>query len=113
MRFRYPGARLCWFCKQMFPSRSWAVLGILILSGVMARSESFTFVTAAGLAGSGPDLGMTGDGTNNQARFTSPAGLCVDAGNAVYLTDGHLIRRMTALGTNWVVTTLAGMAGQH
>src|SRR5438105_8902073 len=90
-----------------------AVLGLIILSTVFVRAESFTFVTPAGLAGNSPPLGMSGDGTNNLARFTSPAGLCLDAANAVYLTDAHLIRRMTAVGTNWVVITLAGLAGQH
>src|SRR6266581_8520899 len=113
MRFRYPNARLSQLCKQMLPICFRTVLGLAMLSTVIARAESFTFVTAAGLTGTGPGLGMTGDGTNNLARFTSPAGLYLDAGNAVYLTDGHLVRRMTGVGTNWVVMTLAGMAGQH
>src|SRR2546430_136298 len=88
-----------------------AVLGLIILSTVFVRAESFTFGTAAGLAGNSPVLGMSGDGSNNLARFTSPAGLCLDSANAIYITDGHLVRRMTVLGTNWVVTTLAGLPG--
>jgi len=92
-------------------SRAVPGLTMLMLGAAIARAESFTFSTAAGLAGSSPVLGMSGDGSNNLARFTSPAGVCLDSANAIYITDGHLVRRMTALGTNWVVTTLAGLPG--
>ena len=95
----------------MFSKRSLLILALAIAS--VCRAEVFTFVTSAGWPGAGPDLGMTGDGTNSAARFASPAGLCVNAANTVYVTDGNAIRRIAQTGTNWVVTTLAGVIGQH
>jgi hypothetical protein len=56
--------------------------------------------------------GMAGivDGTNSQARFSSPWGLAIDSPTNIYVTDypGTTIRRLTQYGTNWVVTTIAG-----
>src|ERR1051325_9515944 len=79
----------------------------------VAQGESFTFNTAAGLAGQGPAFQMNGDGTNSAARFILPVGLCVDTAGSVYIPDGHAIRRMSASGTNWVVTTIAGDVWKH
>ena len=65
--------------------------------------------TLAGLAGSG---GST-DGTNGDALFKFPQGVAVDNTGNLYVADtqNNTIRQMTAAGTNWVVTTLAGIAG--
>jgi sugar lactone lactonase YvrE len=53
------------------------------------------------------------DGTNSSARFNSPYGVAVDLAGNVYVADTFncTIRKMTPVGTNWVVTTLAGLAG--
>jgi hypothetical protein len=50
------------------------------------------------------------DGTNTAAQFSGPAGVAVDANDNVFVTDqfNNAIRLLTAMGTNWVVTTLAG-----
>src|SRR5437667_11880534 len=73
------------------------------------HSQSYTFTTLAGLAG------VTGssDGTNSNARFYFPAGLAVDGAGNLYVAEilNHTIRKLTLLGTNAVVTTLAGLAG--
>ncbi len=63
------------------------------------------------LAGLGGLLG-TVDGTNNVARFFFPQAIAVDgSGNLFVLDSGnHTIRKLTASGTNWVVTTVAGAA---
>jgi hypothetical protein len=65
--------------------------------------------TLAGLAGS---AGNT-DGTGSGARFNGPNGVAVDSGGNVYVADtgNSTIRKVTPVGTNWVVTTPAGLAG--
>src|SRR5207245_6825830 len=61
--------------------------------------------------------GLTGnfggaDGTGSAARFVSPKGGVVDSSGNFYVADNdnHTIRKVTPVGTNWVVTTLAGLA---
>ena len=65
--------------------------------------------TLAGLAG---NIGSV-DGTNGAARFAYPIGVAVDMAGNVYVTDNgdNMIRKVTPVGANWVVTTLAGLAG--
>src|SRR5262249_2854519 len=65
--------------------------------------------TVAGVAGSTG----TADGTNSSARFNGPSGLVVEGGTNIYIADlnNHAIRSMTLFGTNWVVKTIAGLAG--
>jgi hypothetical protein len=65
--------------------------------------------TIAGLAGSNGSA----DGTNSAARFWYPFGVAVDALGNVYVADtlNYTIRQMTPVGTNWIVTTIAGSAG--
>jgi hypothetical protein len=61
------------------------------------------------IAGEAGDTGSA-DGTNGAARFNNPLGVAVDSAGIVYVADSgnHTIRKVTPLGTNWVVTTLAG-----
>jgi streptogramin lyase len=65
-----------------------------------------TLVGQAGSAG-------TNDGTGNAARFNCPGGVAVDTNGNLYVADtgNHTIREVTPVGTNWVVTTLAGLGG--
>ena len=65
-----------------------------------------TLVGKAGVSGSA-------DGTNSAARFNGPDGVAIDRAGSVYVADGlnNTIRKMTPIGTNWVVSTLAGRAG--
>jgi hypothetical protein len=73
-----------------------------------ALSQSYSFTTIAGLVGNGG----TADGTNTDARFYFPAGVAVDDAGVVYVADllNHTVRRVAPLGTNWVVSTIAGLA---
>ena len=66
------------------------------------------------LAGLG-DTSGTNDGTNSDARFYAPMGASVDSATNIYVADyvSHTIRKVTPVGTNWVVTTLAGLGGSH
>ena len=68
----------------------------------------YTFTTLAGNNGYG-----SADGTNSAARFAYPKGVAVDSAGNVYVADtvNNTIRKVTPVGTNWVVTTLAGLAG--
>ncbi len=70
---------------------------------------NWVVTTLAGLAGSS---GST-DGTNSVARFKQPSGVAVDSAGNLYVADEYndTIRKMTPMGTNWVVTTLAGTPG--
>ena len=65
--------------------------------------------TLAGLAG----CTGTNDGTGSAARFYHPNGVAVDGAGNLYVADtgNHTIREVTPVGTNWAVTTLAGLAG--
>ncbi|MCX6902403.1 MAG: hypothetical protein NTW03_02755 [Verrucomicrobia bacterium] len=55
------------------------------------------------------------DGTNSDARFNNPYGVAVDASGNIYVADtgNKTIRELTpdGTGTNWVVRTIAGLAG--
>lgn len=72
-------------------------------------AESYTFTTIAGLPGVSGNV----DGTNSDARFLFPADIAVDNSGVLYVADlsNHTIRKIVPMGTNWVVTTIAGMAG--
>jgi hypothetical protein len=76
-------------------------------------------VTPAGatttLAGSiNGDIGQA-DGTNYDAAFYYPTGLCLDAATNIYVADNYnsTVRKITpdATHSNWVTTTIAGLAG--
>ena len=50
------------------------------------------------------------DGTNGAAVFDDPVGIAVDTLGNLYVgeNNGSTIRKITPVGTNWVVTTIAG-----
>lgn len=70
---------------------------------VSKYSAAGVYSVIAGLAGTGG----TADGTGNTARFNFPAGITVDAGGNLYVTEtmNNRIRKITPAG---VVTTIAG-----
>jgi len=72
---------------------------------------NWVVTTLAGLAGSAGSA----NGTNSASRFNYPEDVEVDSAGNLYVadTDNHTIRKITPVGTNWVVTTLAGLAGNH
>lgn len=61
------------------------------------------------LAGSAPNFGCA-DGTNSNALFHNPTMIVLDAATNLYITDtgNNAIREVRPVGTNWVVTTIAG-----
>jgi hypothetical protein len=85
-------------------------LALTTLAGyAQSNYEPYTFTTIAGKAGS---MGSK-DGTNSGALFNYPYELVIDRTGGIYVSDGfnNTIRKMTPVGTNWVVTTIAGKAG--
>jgi sugar lactone lactonase YvrE len=81
---------------------------LLMANPDASLSQPYTFATIAGTAGDEAGVGSTADGTNGHALFFSPYGCAVDGAGNVYVSDGDAIRRASPVGSNWVVTTLAG-----
>ena len=78
---------------------------LLLLLTIAAPAQD-SVRTLAGL----PETPGSTDGTNTTARFNDPAGLALAADGTIFVADNqnHAIRR---IGTNGVVTTLAGLLG--
>jgi sugar lactone lactonase YvrE len=76
---------------------------------MMPAGTNWVVTTIAGRAGSFGSV----DGTNGAARFGEIFGMAVDSAGTLYAPDGSndSIRKLTATGTNWAVTTIAGLAG--
>ena len=75
---------------------------------ITAVGTNWVVTTVVGLAGFQDSV----DGTNSDARFLDPEGVTVDAAGNLYVTDpSGYVRKVAPIGTNWVVTTLAGTAG--
>ena len=75
---------------------------------------NWVVTTIAGTA-SPNTSGGSADGTNGVAQFYYPSGIAVDAAGNLYVADTYndTIRRAAPVGTNWVVTTIAGTAGRR
>jgi hypothetical protein len=52
------------------------------------------------------------DGTNREAMFYGVFGVSVDTGGNVFVADAGnaMIRKLRPVGTNWVTSTVAGLA---
>jgi streptogramin lyase len=80
-----------------------------IIRKLSLSGAGWVVTTIAGLAGNAG----SSDGANANARFSSPYGVAVDGSGNVYVADtgNSTIRELTPSGTNWVVSTIAGVAG--
>jgi sugar lactone lactonase YvrE len=78
----------------------------------MCTNGSKSIITT--LAGT-PGLSGSADGTNGAARFNQPTGIAVDGDGNLFVADtlNNTIRKISPVGTNWVVTTIAGLAGTN
>jgi len=76
---------------------------------IAPQGTNWVVTTIAGTAGAR----SWADGTNSDARFNRPAGITVDASGNLFVSDKYndVIRKLTPVGTNWVVTTIAGFPG--
>ena len=82
-----------------------------IIGEITPVGTNWAMSTIAGLAGS---YGGN-DGTGTNARFGLPEGIAVDGADNLYVADSanYTIRKITPVGSNWVVSTLAGHAQQN
>ena len=79
------------------------------------RNHTIRKVTSAGVVSTLAGLsGVWGsaDGTNSSARFYQPQSITVDSSGNLYVLDSgnQTVRMIAPVGTNWVVTTIAGQA---
>jgi streptogramin lyase len=84
--------------------------GFLTLAGAQSNySTPYNFSTIAGLAGNNGSA----DGTGTNAQLYWPEGIAVGVNGNLYVADNYenTIRKVMPVGTNWVVTTIAGTAG--
>jgi len=80
-----------------------------IIRRLALKSGSYDTVTIAGT--NGPRGSQ--DGLNSSAQFNNPSGIAVDTFGNLYVADcfNSTIREISAIGTNWLTTTIAGAAG--
>src|SRR6516225_2956048 len=93
------------FVKTLGPT---VILSLISSSAVIGQTKVYNFVTIAGNAGYG-----SADGTNSAALFHDPTTAAVDRAGNVYVADtsNSTIRKLSPEGTDWVCTTIAGVAG--
>jgi sugar lactone lactonase YvrE len=81
-------------------------------------NQAIRRVTPAGvvttIAGSRANIGSA-DGFGNVAQFLYPSWVAADHPGTVYVADHYnsAIRKLTQVGTNWLVTTVAGLSGHE
>jgi len=77
---------------------------------VSPAGGNWNVTTIAGQAGTSG----TSDGTNRDATFAGPQGMTIDPTGALFVADSiaGLIRKLTPVGSDWVVTTIAGHQGE-
>jgi sugar lactone lactonase YvrE len=87
-----------------------ADFGNTTIRKVSPVGTNWVVTTIAGSAG----FSGFNDGTNSIARFSGPYGVALDNAGNVFIVDGggQTVRKITPVGTNWVVTTIAGFAVQ-
>jgi sugar lactone lactonase YvrE len=94
--------------------------GITASAGNIYVADGFNHtvrnVTAAGVVTT--IAGMPGtwgsiDATNSAARFYQPQGIAVDGTGTIFVMDAgnQTVRKISPSGTNWIVTTMAGLPG--
>src|SRR5205807_5946726 len=86
--------------------------GNSVIRQLMPVGTNWVVTTRAGLA----RKPGSADGTGNAARFDFPFGIAIDSADNVYVADTDndaLISKVTPGGTNWAVTTLAGLEGNY
>lgn len=73
---------------------------------ITVSGTNWVVSTIAGTAGMSGNL----NGANGGARFSNPTGVAVDGAGNIFVADeaDNAIRKITPVGTDWIVTTVAG-----
>ena len=102
-----PPAR--WNTRFLLRCFAWWVMVVGLLAGgsLPVRGEAYTIYSWSNFAGHPGSVGSA-DGMGACAQFNAPYGVAVDnAGNLFVADTGNsTIRKVSPVGTNWVVTTL-------
>jgi hypothetical protein len=87
------------------------VLAMWIIAA-SGHAQTYTFRNVAGAPG---PSGGSADGSNGNARFEFPEGIATDNQGNLYVADqiNYTVRKVIPVGTNWVVSTIAGLAGHY
>ena len=98
-------------CADLNSNLYIADTGNSVIRKLTPTTNGWVSSTIAGLAG----YPGNADGTNNQARFDYPSGVTVDTNGNLFVADqvNSIVRKMTTDGTNWTVSTIAGLAGNY
>lgn len=100
-QFNYPTGITCDHAGNLYVVDQSSTIRKLAPSGT-----NWVVTTIAGT----PNNTGAADGTNGAAQFDLPSGIAADAAGNLYVADygNSTIRKLTPMGTNWVVTTIAG-----
>ena len=80
-----------------------------LYGGTIRKITPEGFVTT--IAGM-PGIMGTNDGVGSHALFSAPWGIAMDSAGNIFVSDRTTIRKLTTTdGTNWLVTTIAGLPG--
>ena len=87
-----------------------AEMGNCTIRKMVFDGSNWVVTTIAG----DPGVPGSNDGTNASARFNFPDDIALDAKGALLVTDyyNNTVRKVTEIGSDWVVTTIGGVAGQ-
>jgi len=104
-----PAARRAGAGKLLAGALTVGLLAVNVALGASNYATPYAFTTIAGTPGSPENV----DGTNGAALFGNPAGVALGTNGNLYVVDEteNTVRRVAPVGTNWVVTTIAGVAG--
>jgi sugar lactone lactonase YvrE len=99
--------------KNDLPNNLTLCCGLWLACAGLTQAQIYTITTPVGKTSKPAMTGETGDGTNNNAHFRGPAGTALAANGNLFVADPNAIRRVSLVGTNWVVTTIAGVGWLH
>jgi hypothetical protein len=114
-RFSHPNGIAADSAGNLYVADTWNSTIRMMSPSLVGGQTEWLVTTIAGLAGAAGSA----DGTNGAAQFNLPACLAADGAGNLYVADNgnatiRMIRPSVAgAQTNWVVTTIAGLAGNR